>query len=140
MILTTIIDHLYRVGHELAIQPNDLSLAVAEERIEAGKSVIEKISKIKYEMGRDKPLLYDSINDSSSVSGGNRNSRVLGRPLIDDGEPSVRLFNQELAALEAQGKNTWATTPWLFAESATFFRRSNSFNPQRQLLDSRCYL
>ena len=71
MILTTIIDHLYRVGHELAIQPNDLSPAVAEERIEAGKSVIEKISKIKYEMGRDKPLLYDSINDSSSVPGGN---------------------------------------------------------------------
>ena len=69
MILTTIIDHLYRVGHELAIQPNDLSPAVAEERIEAGKSVIEKISKIKYEMGRDKPLLYGSMNDSSSVPG-----------------------------------------------------------------------
>ena len=140
MILTTIIDHLYRVGHELAIQPNDLSPTVAEERIEAGKSVIEKISKIKYEMGRDKPLLYDSINDSSSVPGGNWNSRVLGRPLVDDGEPSIRLFNQELAALEAQGKNTWATTPWLFAESATFLYRSVSFNPQRQLLDSRCYL
>ena len=62
MILTTIIDHLYRVGYEFATQPNDLSPAVAEARIEAGKSVIEKISKLKYEMGRNKPLLYDSIN------------------------------------------------------------------------------
>ena len=59
VILTTIIDHLYRVGHELATQPNDLSPAVAEERIAAGKAIIEKISKIKYEMGREKPLLYD---------------------------------------------------------------------------------
>ena len=62
VILTTIIDHLYRVGHELATKPNDdLSPATAEARIEAGKSVIEKISKLKYDMGRDKPLLYDSI-------------------------------------------------------------------------------
>lgn len=58
MILTTIIDHLYRVGHELATQPNDLSPTVAEERIVAGKAIIEKISKIKYEMGREKELLY----------------------------------------------------------------------------------
>ena len=48
------------------------------------------------------------------------NFRVLGRPIIDDGEPSVGLFNQELAALEAQGKNTWFTAPWLYAESVTF--------------------
>ena len=61
VILTTIIDHLYRVGHELAMQPNDLSPTVAEERIEAGKSIIEKIGKVKYEMGRDKPLLYGTI-------------------------------------------------------------------------------
>lgn len=64
VILTTVIDHLYRVGHDLAIQPNDFSPTVAEERIEASKSIIEKISKIKYEMGRDKPLLYGLINDS----------------------------------------------------------------------------
>lgn len=70
MILTTIIDHLYRVGHELATQPNDdLSPATTEARIEAGKSVIEKISKLKYEMGRDRPLLYDSINHLLSMQG-----------------------------------------------------------------------
>lgn len=67
VILTTIIDNLYRMGHELATQPNDFSVAVAEERIAAGKSIIEKISKLKYEMGRDKPLLCDSIACSSSV-------------------------------------------------------------------------
>ena len=61
VILTTIIDHLYRVGHELATQPNDLSPTIAEEQIAAGKTIIEKISKLKYEMGRDKPLLYSFI-------------------------------------------------------------------------------
>ena len=69
MILTTIIDHLYRVGYELATQPNDLSPEIAEARIEAGKSVIEKISKLKYEMGRRKPLLYDYINYLSFIGG-----------------------------------------------------------------------
>ena len=64
MILTTIIDHLYRLGHELATQPHDFSLTTAEERIEAGKAIIGKISKLKYEMGRDKPLLCVSLNHS----------------------------------------------------------------------------
>ena len=59
MILTSIIDHLYRLGHDLATQPHDLSPAVAEEQIAAAKFIVEKISKLKYEMGRDKPLLYD---------------------------------------------------------------------------------
>lgn len=72
MILTTIIDHLYRVGHDLATQPNDLSPTVAEERIEAGKSIIEKISKLKYEMGRDKLLLYGAIYQLSLVFAGAR--------------------------------------------------------------------
>ena len=58
MTLTTIIDHLYRVGHDLAAQPNDLPQAVVEEQIAASKAIIEKISKLKYEMGREKPLLY----------------------------------------------------------------------------------
>jgi hypothetical protein len=59
VILTSIIDHLYRLGHDLATQPHDLSPVVAEEQIAAAKVVIENISKLKYEMGRDKPLLYD---------------------------------------------------------------------------------
>lgn len=39
------------------------------------------------------------------------------RSIPDDGEPSIELFNRELAALEAEGKGTWFTAPWLFAES-----------------------
>jgi hypothetical protein len=65
--LTTIINRLYHVGHELTTQPHDLSPTIAEERIEAGKSIIERISKLKYQMGRNKPLLYGSIKRSSSV-------------------------------------------------------------------------
>jgi len=72
VILTSIIDHLYRVGHKLATQPNDLSPTVAEERIEGGKSIIEKISKLKYEMGRDKPLLYGAIYQLFVVFAGAR--------------------------------------------------------------------
>jgi hypothetical protein len=72
VILTTIIDHLYRVGHELATQPNDLSPTVAEEQIAAGKAIIEKISKIKYEMGREKPLLYGFTHQLFAISGSAR--------------------------------------------------------------------
>lgn len=60
VILTSIIDNLYRLGHDLATQPHDLSPTVAEERIAAAKAILEKVSKLKYEMGRDKPLLYGS--------------------------------------------------------------------------------
>lgn len=56
------------------------------------------------------------------------NLRVSGSPIDDDGEPSVQLFNQELAVLEKQGKNTWFTAPWLFAESVTSLRRSIDFD------------
>jgi len=59
MILTSITDHLDRVGHEIATEPKDLPPTVLEERMEAGKAIIERINKLKYEMGRDKPLLYD---------------------------------------------------------------------------------
>jgi hypothetical protein len=65
IILTTVIDHLHRMAHELGTQPHDPSSTVAEEWIKAGKAIIEKIGKIKYEMGRDKPLLYESINYSN---------------------------------------------------------------------------
>jgi len=68
VIITSIIDHLYRVEHDLATKPNDLSPAVAEEQIEAGKIIIEKIGRLKYEMGRDRPLLYGAIYQLFVVS------------------------------------------------------------------------
>lgn len=38
------------------------------------------------------------------------------RDLPDDGEWHVETYNSELARLAEQGKNTWFTAPWLFAE------------------------
>lgn len=69
MILTSVIDHLYRLGHELATQPHDLPATVAEERIAAAKAIVEKISKLKYEMGREKPLLYPPLYQLFKLSG-----------------------------------------------------------------------
>jgi hypothetical protein len=117
------------MAHELATQPHDLSSTIAEERIKACQAIIEKIGKIKYEMGRDKPLLYDSINHSNVCPVRDQSFCALGRPIDDDGGPSVQLFNEELAVLEAQGKNTWFTAPWLYAESVLFPHRPVSFYP-----------
>ena len=51
----------------------------------------------------------------------------MDRPIVDDGEPSIQLFNQELVVLEAQGKNTWFNAPWLYAESVPFPHHPTSF-------------
>ena len=117
VILTSIIDHLHRAGHDLATQSNDLSPTIVEERVAAGTEIIQKIGKLKYEMARDKPLLCVPIYRPFIVSAGPRlNYPLPDRPIVDDGEPSINLYNQELAALEARGKGTWFTAPWLYAE------------------------
>ena len=64
--------HLYRVGNGLVAQPNELSLTAEEGGIEAAKSVTEKVSKIKYGVGRDKLLLCSSVNHSSPSQGRTR--------------------------------------------------------------------
>lgn len=80
------------VGHGSTTQQNDPSPTVTEERVEAGKSVFEKVSKVEHAtLGRDKPPLYDFI---IFCAGQDWNSLILGRPTADDGEPSVRLFDQ----------------------------------------------
>ena len=50
IILTKLIDHIHNVNHELTISHAD------EQRIEEGKVIIGKISKLKYEMARDRAL------------------------------------------------------------------------------------
>lgn len=55
---------------------------------------MSKISKLKYEMARD---------------------RALER-IPEDGEPHVDVYNEELRKLEDDKRNTWFTAPWLFAE------------------------
>jgi hypothetical protein len=62
VVLTTITNHLYRAGHELAKHSHDFSSAIAEEQIEAGKAIIKKIGKVDHEWVETKPLLYGSIS------------------------------------------------------------------------------
>ena len=40
----------------------------------------------------------------------------LARTIPNDGEPYVEEYNDELAKLAQNSKNTWFTAPWLFAE------------------------
>lgn len=42
-------------------------------------------------------------------------SLVYFREIPRDGEPA-EVYNSELQRLEKEGKNTWFTAPWLFAE------------------------
>ena len=62
VILTGIIDTIYRVDHDLGVSLDDLppdseQVLKGNEKIEEGKGIIEKIGAIKYEMARDKALL-----------------------------------------------------------------------------------
>ncbi|KAH9948501.1 DUF89 domain-containing protein [Amylocystis lapponica] len=99
VILTGIIDNVYRFNHDLSISfnskdPESEEVVLEKERITEGKGIIEAISKLKYEMGRDRPL----------------------EPIPDDGEALVETYNTELARLAEQGKGSWFTAPWLYAE------------------------
>ncbi|OBZ75033.1 hypothetical protein A0H81_05296 [Grifola frondosa] len=95
IILTSIIDNVYRYNHELSISASDSGdPAVIEERIAEGKDIISKIGKLKYDMGRDRAL----------------------EPIPEDGEALVETYNSELDRLTSQGKGTWLTVPWLYSE------------------------
>lgn len=67
--------------------------ASIEERIKGGNEIVAKISKLKYEMARDRAL-----------------------ELIHDEEPHADVYNEELKKLEEDKRNTWFTAPWLYAE------------------------
>ncbi|GJE89042.1 protein-glutamate O-methyltransferase family protein [Phanerochaete sordida] len=99
VILTGIIDTIYKVDHELGVSLHTLpagsdEVLAAEEKIKEGKGIIEKISKLKYDMARDRPLEL----------------------IPQDGEAYVKEYNEELERLAQDKKNTWFTAPWLFAE------------------------
>ena len=57
IILTKLVDQVHRINHELTMK-KESSLAGAnwEAHIEEGKAIIEKVSKLKYEMARDRTL------------------------------------------------------------------------------------
>ncbi|KAF8064163.1 DUF89 domain-containing protein [Lyophyllum atratum] len=96
VIITGVIDQLYRDCHDLSLesQKPDADTSTMENKIAEGKGIIEKISKLKYQMGRDHPLEH----------------------IRDDGEADVETYNKELGQLAELQKNTWFTAPWLFAE------------------------
>jgi hypothetical protein len=52
---------------------------------------VETLAKLKYELQHDRALT----------------------PILDDGQPDVKGYNDELAALESP---TWFNVPWLYAE------------------------
>ncbi|KAI0049733.1 DUF89 domain-containing protein [Auriscalpium vulgare] len=111
VILTGIIDSVYGINHELSSDipnaSNPSEKAGLEEKYAEGKGLIEKVGKLKYEMGRDRAL----------------------EPIEDDGETLVDEYNAELARLADDAKNTWFTAPWLYAE-CYLYRLIRSFFAQ----------
>ena len=121
IILTKLIDHIHNVNHKLTISNADA------QRIEEGLVIIGKISKLKYEMARDRTLECVCLSSPSSLRWREEKPSTdccsvytTGahgcRPIPDDGEADVETYNNELAALTEKGKGTWFTCPWLYAE------------------------
>ncbi|KZT05259.1 DUF89-domain-containing protein [Laetiporus sulphureus 93-53] len=110
VILTGIIDNIYRANHEMSLaSAGETSDAITQEKIEEGKTIIEKIGRLKYEMGRDRPL----------------------EPIPEDGEAQVEVYNTELAWLKEKGHGSWFTAPWLYAE-CYLYRLLRSYFTQTQ--------
>lgn len=57
------IDTVYRVDHDAAtgLDADSAEGIAAEEKVTEGKGIIEKISKLKYDMARDRPLEYVAL-------------------------------------------------------------------------------
>ncbi|KAL8946669.1 MAG: hypothetical protein Q9222_006965 [Ikaeria aurantiellina] len=85
---------------------DDLHRAVSKcqdiKKVDEGRSIVEALAKLKYELQHNRPLT----------------------PLLDDGRPDVAEYNSEL---EARGNPTWFKVPWLFAECYLYRRLSTSF-------------
>ena len=116
VILTGVIDTIYRIDHEIGVSLPTLpaggeEAARVEEKIVEGKAIIEKISKLKYDMARDRALEY-----VSSLCALTSLLKCTPRPIPADGEPYVEEYNEDLDRLAKANKNTWFTAPWLFAE------------------------
>ena len=131
VILTTVIDSVYSENHELTGVPDEA------DKLEEGKAVIATISRLKYDMARDRALEYVVslyVLDSRRIPGSSHSRR----PIPDDGEALVDEYNAELARLEERGQNTWFTAPWLYAEYASAFdplsRYSHTFIATSQVL------
>ncbi|EKM52419.1 uncharacterized protein PHACADRAFT_260786 [Phanerochaete carnosa HHB-10118-sp] len=112
IILTGIIDMIYQLDHEIGVSLHTLPASNeetinVEEKIKEGKSIIEKVGKLKYDMARDRALEL----------------------IPHDGEAYIEEYNVELDKLAQNKRNTWFTAPWLFAE-CYLYRLLRSFFTQ----------
>ncbi|KAL8688640.1 MAG: hypothetical protein Q9224_004834 [Gallowayella concinna] len=92
VILTGAIDDIHRA----------ISTCKDEEKVADGKTIVEGLTKLKYELQHNRSLT----------------------PLVDDGRPDVADYNRELAALHSP---TWFNVPWLYAECYLYRRMSTFF-------------
>lgn len=93
IIITQAIDDAYRTTS----QCDD------PERAQEGKTIVEELARLKYEVQHDRPLT----------------------PIRDDGLPDVAIYNKELEQL---GNPSWLNVSWLFSECYLFRRMSTSFS------------
>lgn len=114
MILTGVIDNVHNavsalyttssssspnlIANASSSPPSPSVAAPDHAKIREGKELIAELSKLKYEMGRDRILPF----------------------IPDDGGIDLAGYNAELEALERVSKRTWFTAPWLFAEYACY--------------------
>lgn len=62
IIITGVVDHLHNVCHTLSMEASEIADNDKEKeiflrkKVQEGTGIIEKISKLKYEMARDRPL------------------------------------------------------------------------------------
>ncbi|KAL2854655.1 hypothetical protein BJX68DRAFT_232188 [Aspergillus pseudodeflectus] len=86
---------------------DDLHRSVAdvsdEEKRKEGKTIIEGLAALKYEIQHNRQLT----------------------PLIDDGEPGIEEYNEEL---EERGNPKWHDVAWLFSECYMYRRMATLFN------------
>ncbi|KAL4807779.1 DUF89-domain-containing protein [Aspergillus unguis] len=92
VIITGAIDDLHRTVGDVT----------DEEKRKEGKSIIEQLAKLKYEIQHNRQLT----------------------PLPDDGEPGIEEYNEEL---EKRGNPQWHDVAWLFSECYMYRRVATLF-------------
>ncbi|KIJ60473.1 hypothetical protein HYDPIDRAFT_98765 [Hydnomerulius pinastri MD-312] len=115
IIITNLIDHVHRLMHDMTIKSQQLTESEGSEsdgakelqqKVEEGKKIIAKASRLKYRMARDQEL----------------------EQIPEDGDIDVDVYNAELAELANSKQNTWFTAPWLYAECYLYRLFRSYFN------------
>jgi damage-control phosphatase, subfamily III len=70
---------------------------------------VSQLGALKYELQHDRQIRYAELGISNTLAKAN----VSCSELLDDGEPDIKGYNDELKAL---GNPTWYNVSWLFSE------------------------